>query len=305
MSAGHGRLLAELRRALDDGGLRGSFLVRDLETGDELGIDPDRAFPVASLVKVPLALATLERIRRGELDGAAVLEVPPGRITTPGPTGVSRFRHPARIAVDDLLYLSTSLSDGMAADALFGLTPPDEVAEVLRGYGLRGITVRHTMAELTDTPVERFDAAQAHLAHALAIDAGTPGGGHRVPQLDMARANTGSARAFVDLLQAVWTRPSPVHADVAARLRTLMADNLLRHRLAPDFASDASTWSSKTGTLLNLRHEVGVVEHADGRSYAVAALTESRVAAGSQPGADALMGQVARRLRDRLRAATA
>jgi beta-lactamase class A len=296
-------LLRELRQTLRDGGLHGSFLVRDLDTGEELGIDPDIEFPVSSLVKIPLALATLERIRRGELDGSDVLEVQPGRITTPGPTGLSRFRHPARVAVDDLLYLSISISDSAAADALFGLTPPSEVAAVLHRLGLRGIAVRHTLEELTDTPAERFEAADVHLAHALAIDAGTAGRGHRVPQLDISRANSGTARAFVDLLQAIWSQPSTIHPDVAARLRTLLNDNLLRHRLAPDFVSDASTWSSKTGTLLNLRHEAGVVEHADGQAYAVAALTESRVAASNQPGADALMGQVARRLRDRIRAA--
>lgn len=66
-------------------------------------------------------------------------------------------------------------------------------------------------------------------------------------------------------------------------MRSLMAENMVRHRLAPDFSSDSSTWSSKTGTLLNLRHEVGVVEHDDGSRYAVAALTESRVPAAVQP----------------------
>ncbi|MFF8974715.1 serine hydrolase [Streptomyces sp. NPDC014995] len=313
MNTGTGGLLRELRQSLRDGGLNGSFLVRDLDTGEELGIDPDVEFPAASLVKVPLALATLERIRRGELDGATVIEVQPGRITTPGPTGMSRFRHAARIAVDDLLYLSTCISDNVAADALFALTPPSQVAEYLRQFGVRGIAVRHMMHELTDTPVERFDTAEVHLAHALAIDAGTPGRGHRVPQLDISRANTGTARAFVDLLQAIWrarpdsTRPSPpaIPPEVAERLRDLLADNLVRHRLAPDFASDVTTWSSKTGNLLNLRHEVGVVEHADGPVYAVAVLTESRVAAGDQPAADALMGQVARRLRDELRSRSA
>ncbi|WP_059011869.1 serine hydrolase [Streptomyces specialis] len=295
-------LLRELRRTLHDGGLHGSFLVRDLHTGDELGIDPDTEFPVASLVKIPLALATLERVRLGELDGATALDVPPGRVTTPGPTGLSRFRHPARVAVDDLLYLAMAISDGVATDALFGLTPPAAVAAILHRLGVRGIAVRHTTRELSETPVERFDAADVHLAHALAIDAGTAGRGHRVPQLDISRANAGTARAFVDLLQALWTGPTAIHPDVAARLRTLMSENLLRHRLAPDFVSDSSTWSSKTGTLLNLRHEVGVVEHADGQAYAVAVLTESRVAASSQPAADALMGQVARRLRDRIRA---
>ncbi|WP_190130925.1 serine hydrolase [Streptomyces mashuensis] len=293
-------LLRDLRRRLEEGGLRGCLLVRDLHTGDELGIDPDTQLPSASLVKVPLALATLERIRRGELDGATRLDVQPGRVDTPGPTGLSRFRHPARIAVDDLLYLSMCMSDSLAADTLFGLTPPARVAEILHEFGLGGISVRHLTGELSDTPVERFDAAQVHLAHALAIDAGTSGRGHRVPQLDATRANTGSARAFVDLLQALWT-PSAIPPEVAARVRDLMLHNLLRHRLAPDFSSDASTWSSKTGTLLNLRHEIGVVEHADGQVFAVAVLTESLVPAGTQPGAEALMAQVARELRDHLR----
>ncbi|MFF4951320.1 serine hydrolase [Streptomyces chattanoogensis] len=293
-------LLRDLRRQLHDGGLRGCLLVRDLHTGDELGIDPDTQLPAASLVKVPLALATAERIRRGELDGATTLEVQPGRIATPGPTGLSRFRHPVRIAIDDLLYLSTCISDGTAADALFDLTPPAQVADILHEFGLRGITVRHTTRELSDTPAERFDAAQAHLALALAIDAGTSGRGHRVPQLDATRASTGSARAWADLLQALWT-PSAIHPDVAERVRGLMAHNLLRHRLAPDFSSDATTWSSKTGTLLNLRHEIGVVEHSDGQAFAIAVLTESLVPATTQPGAEALMAQAARRLRDHLR----
>ncbi|MGY0059375.1 serine hydrolase [Streptomyces sp. LZ34] len=293
-------LLREMRGRLHDGGLRGYLLVRDLRTGEELGIEPDAQLPVASLVKVPLALATAERIRRGELDGATTLDIAPGRITTPGPTGLSRFRHPARIAIDDLLYLSTCVSDNSAADALFDLTPPAQVADILHELGLHGMTVRHTMRELADTPVERFDATQAHLAHALAIDAGTSGRGHRVPQLDTTRANTGSARACVELLQALWT-PSTIHPEVATRVRGLMSQNVIRHRLAPDFGSDATTWSSKTGTLLNLRHEIGVVEHSDGQAFAIAVLTESLVPAGTQPGADALMAQVARALRDHLR----
>ncbi|MFI6702575.1 serine hydrolase [Streptomyces sp. NPDC050509] len=294
------RLIGALRRDLHDGGLTVSLLVRNLHTGEELGIDPDTEFPAASLIKVPLALATLDRIRRGELDGASAVDVVPGQMTERGPTGLSRFRHPARIALDDLLYLSMAVSDNVAADALFDLTPPPDVAEMLGTLGLRGIFVRHTMNALTDTPVKRFTAADVHLAHALAIDSGTGGRGHRVPQLDVTRANSGTARAFVELLQALWT-PSAVHPEVSARLRTLMGDNLMRQRLTPDFSSDASTWSSKTGTFMNLRHEIGVVEHADGQSFAVAVLTESRVPASTQPGADALMAQVARRLRDHLR----
>lgn len=293
-------VLRQARELLDAAGMHGSFLVRDLDTGEEIGFDVDVVHPVASLVKVPLAVAVLERVARAELDPATAIEVAPGQITTPGPIGLSRFRHPARVALEDLLYLSTSISDGVAADALFDRTPPDAVAAELRRLGIEGIAVRHRMRDLTDTPAERL-GDDAHLAHTLAIGAATPGQGHPLAQLDVTRANTGSARAFVDLLQAIW-RPSAIHPSTAARVRELMGNNVLRQRLAPDFTSDASRWSSKTGTLLHLRHEVGVVDHADGKSYAIAALTASRVPAVAQPAGEATMAQVARALHDNLRA---
>jgi beta-lactamase class A len=292
------RILRDLRDALHDGGLRGSFLVRDLDTGDELGIDAESPLAVASLVKVPLALATLERAERGELDLATPIEV---RSSSPGPTGLSRFRHPATVAVDDLLYLSLAISDNAATDELFAITPPAEVAAELRRLGYEGMTVRHPTGDLMQTPTERFAPEEKHLAQALAIAAATEGRGHPMAMLDISRANSGSARAFVDLLQGLW-RPTTIRPAVAARVRELMGDNLIRQRLAPDFTSDASKWSSKTGTMLNLRHEVGVVEHADGQTFAVAALTESTVPAVAQPGAEALMAQVARSLRDAIRA---
>lgn len=294
-------ILREARETLHDAGMRGSFLVRDLDTGDELGIDSDIELPVASLVKIPLAIATLERVERGELDAATPVVVQPGRIATPGPTGLSKFRHPASIALDDLLYLSIAISDGTAADVLFALTPPGAVTAELRRLGHDGIAVRHTVGDLMHTPAERFEPSEVHLAHSLAIEASTTGRGHPLAQLDISRANAASARAFAELLASLW-RPTTIRPAVAGRVRELMGENVLRQRLAPDFASDAARWSSKTGTLLNLRHEVGVVEHADGQAFAVAALTESRVPAVTQPGAEAAMAHVARTLRDHLRA---
>ncbi|WP_210491494.1 serine hydrolase [Patulibacter sp. SYSU D01012] len=293
-------LLDDLRRRLADAGLRGSFLVRDVDSGDELGLDADLELPIASLAKVPLAVAALERIRTGALDGAERIEVEPGRITTPGPTGLSRFRHPASVAIDDLLYLAVAVSDNVAADALFALVPPADVARTLDALGIGGLTVRHGMSPLAATPAESLPAADAHLAHALAIDAGTDGRGHPVPQLDLARASTGTARACCALLAELWA-PTRLHPQTAARVRELLAANVIRHRLAPELAADDTTWSSKTGTLLHLRHEIGVAEHADGRRIAVAALTASSVPAAVQPAAEAELAAVARRLHDHLR----
>ena len=288
------------RRVLRDAGLRGSFLVRDLDSGEEVGIEPDVPLPLASLVKLPLAIATLERIHRGELHGSTPVRVEPGRVTAPGPTGTSRFRHPASIAVDDLLYLCVSLSDNSAADALLALTPVPAVAAEVQRLGLEGLAVRHPLRDLMETPAESLGSAQVHLAHSLAIGAATAGHGHALPHLDVSRANVGTARAVTAVLQELW-RPKAVDVRTAERLRELMAANVFRQRLAPDFHTNSSRWASKTGTLLNLRHEAGVVEHADGSTFAVTALTESTVPAAAQPRAEAAMAHVARALRDHLR----
>jgi beta-lactamase class A len=292
---------AEVRAALGEAGLRGSFLVRDLDSGHELVLDADLVMPLASLVKVPLAITIAERIEAGELDPATMIDVAPGHVATGGPVGISRFGHPARVALEDLLYMTVSVSDNAAADELFALAPPADVMATLRAIGVAGITVRHNMRPLAETPIERLDRDEAHLAHALAIGAGTRDGAHLVTQLDVSRTNTGTAAACADVLAEIWC-PRAIRPAAAERVRELLRHNVFRQRLAPDFTSDGMTWFSKTATLLNLRHEAGVVEHADGQRIAVVALSESLVPAAAQPAAEAHIALAARRLHDELRA---
>jgi beta-lactamase class A len=294
------RLLRDAAAELDAAGLRGWFLARNLSTGEEIGIDPEAAVPMASLVKIPLAMAILDGVRSGAFDDARPIVLKPGRSDALGPVGLPKFRHEAVVALGDVVYLSTALSDTIAADALFELVPPDALNRHLQQWDVHGFVVRHRMADLTEAPAEVL-MRTPQLAQTLATRGGTPSGGHRIERLDVARANTATARACVDLLSRLWTEPSPIDATVAARVRAMMRDNVMRQRLWPDFASDAATWSSKTGTLLNLRHEIGVVEYRDGEAYALAALTESQVPAAVQPFAEAAMARVARGLCDHLR----
>lgn len=292
-------LTTELRSELEQAGLSASFLAKDLQTGVELGLDADTRYPLASLIKVPLAVAVLEGMEHREIDGSRAMTLDPDE-QTPGPTGTSLFRHPAQVAVDDLLALTLTVSDDTAADALFTLMPPSAVTRLLRSLDLTSVTARHTIADLHRTLAAALPPEDRHLALSLAISAGTDGGGHLIPQLDTTFANVGTARGMTRLLGEIWTG-TRLAAGTRTRLRDLMARNILRHRLAPEFTTDRSTWFSKTGTFLHLRHETGVVEHADGTIIAVTALTASHVPAAEQPLAEQTIGAVARRLHDEVR----
>lgn len=294
------RVIHDINAELASAGLNANIVVRDLDSRREISTSTDAAMPIASVVKIPIALALLTRISEGDLDGSQPITIEPERFDTAGQTGTSRFHHPAQIALDDLVMLSVCFSDNTATDALLDIVAPAEIQSDLDRLGVRGIHIRHHLGGLLQTPLESLPESEAHLAYDLARSSPSPGAGHRIWQLDVSRANVGTAAGLTDLLQEIWC-PSRIYPAVASRLRSLMAGNIIRHRLAPDFASDATTWSSKTGTLLNLRHEIGVVDHADGQSIAVTALSESSNPASAQPAAEAALGAAARALHNLLR----
>lgn len=297
------RIRSQAQSILDTAGLAGSILVRDLHRGVEVGINPDDRFPMASLVKLPLAGALLSAADDGTVDLAAGVSLNP-ETATPGPTGLSRFRYPATVAVGDLLYLAIAISDDTATDSLFDLVPPSSVRAWLDSLDLRSeLFIRHPIADIYRSIADRVDPEDMEVLHRLVVDAAMSGSASPLPQLNPRHANNGSARGFIDLLDALWSADSAISESTRSAVRELLGLNLFRHRLAPEFMSERMQWFSKTGSFMNLRHEVGVVEHASGRVIAVAVLTRSTVPAIAQPAAEAAMGRAARLLHDHVLAA--
>jgi beta-lactamase class A len=291
--AGDGELLEVAETIAADWaalGVRGSFLARDLDTGGHLGFDVDVPVPLASVIKVPLALVVLDLVARGDLDAARPVTVDPATASV-GPTGLAAFRHPATVAVGDLLLLMLAVSDNAAADTLLDLVPPSDVDARLRSWGCTGIRVRHRLNRMYECAagVSGNDFA---LALELAIrDERT--GHHTIETLDPAHANLGSAAALVGLLQRVW-RDEVAHPDATAELRRLMSQQVFTHRLANELRADTLQVSGKTGTFLHLRHEIGVVEAETGERIAMAALTRADRRARQAPDIDQAIGAAAR-----------
>ncbi|MDF3298604.1 serine hydrolase [Streptomyces tropicalis] len=278
-------------------GIRGSFLARDVDTGVQLGFDTDTPVPLASVVKVPLALAVLERVAAGELDAARPVTVDPATSSV-GSAGLSAFRHPATVAVGDLVLLMLSVSDNAAADALLDLVPVDAVDASLRAWGCPDIRMRHRLNRLYECA-----AGVAGDDFSLALELAVRdehSGRHTIGTLDPAHANLGTARSLVDLLQRVW-RDEIAHPEATAGLRRAMGLQVYTQRLSSDLRADTLRVSGKTGTFLHLRHEVGVVEAASGHRVALAALTRSGRRAALAPDIDLAIGTAARHAFEALR----
>ena len=231
-------------------GISGHFLARNVDTGEEFGFDVDTPVPLASVIKVPLALVVLEAIAHGDLDAAAPMLVDPARSV--GSTGVSAFRFPATITVADLVLMTLSVSDNASADVLIELVGFEAVNDAVRRWGCPGIRLRHPLQRMHDSAT-RAAAGKLSLALELAIQS-DESGRHAIEPLDPGYANVGTALDLVTLLQRVW-RDEISDPIATAELRRLMGMQMFTHRLASDLRSDTIRVSGKTGSYLHLRHE--------------------------------------------------
>lgn len=270
--------------------VEGGFVARNIDTGEQLCLDPNRPWPLASVVKVALGLVVADRIARGELAGETQVTLDPTE-RSHGPTGLSAFRHPATCAVDDLLLQMITISDNAAADALFGLVTPSAVTSRLRRWGVDAIHVRHPM-QLMYEAATRVAGPDFTLGRRLAVEGARPAGGHVIDSLDVHRATVGSAAALVDLLCRIWT-DDIAEPDATATVREAMSRQLFSPRIGADLQADDIRIAGKTGSFLTLRHEIGVVEYGTSR-VAIAALTTSARTARVQHDVDLAIGAAAR-----------
>lgn len=278
-------------------GAYGQFLARDLGSGVELGFDVATPIPLASVVKVPLALVVLDRVEAGVLDPAKPVTISPNTKSV-GSTGISAFRHPTTVAVGDLLYLMLAVSDNASADALLGLVGVDEIDARLREWGIDGIRMRHRLHRMYECAAG-VAGNDFGLALRLAIR-DEASGHHSIETLDPAYANIGTAAALVNLLELIWLDRVST-AGATAELRRLMGTQVYHHRLAADLRTDAVRVAGKTGTFLHLRHEIGVVTTDSGDRIAIAALTGSHRRASIAHDIDLAIGAAARAAFEALR----
>ncbi len=146
------RLHGDLRRALgrlseDLPGVAG-FMIRDLASGEEFESEPDRIFPAASVIKVPIFLellrqgeeGTIDLARRGELDPAA-------RVAGGGVLETWSPPYPP-LSAGELAVLMMDFSDNFAANLLIDRVGIDRVNRRLRVWGFRETRLQRKMMDI-------------------------------------------------------------------------------------------------------------------------------------------------------------
>jgi beta-lactamase class A len=295
--------------AWDVAGVSASWCAATLDGSLVVGHHADELVTPASLMKVQVALAAASLIDSGQVDGTARCRLP-AQPRTPGPAGMSLMADEIEMSVRDLLVPMLTISDNVATDALLGIVGLGAANAVTARLGLERTRITSALAPMLDAMAREagFSDYAALAAHDPAAD-GPPSDAEirdrlaRSSALDPARGSRTTPREMVGLLRAIWTGAAGP-AAACARVRSLLARQLTRHRIASGFGA-GFTVAAKSGGLMGIvRNEAGVVTDPAGASYALAIFTRCHPDRAAEPAAiNAAIGRLARRIIDQLPAA--
>lgn len=251
--------------------------VQKVGGGPMVTLNQGVTFPMASTFKIAVAGRIFERIDKGELKLDQLIVVDPKMIVNSD--GIARFAPHAGVSlsVHNLLELMLTRSDNSATDVLTALAGgPAVVTDWVKKQGVTG---------------QRIDADTAHLIY-RALDITNPGPGtfseniqaafaadpkkrerdiNRIPNApfndDPRDAST--PEAMVQLLLAIQSG-KPLSAASTKELIAIMERCITGEKRLKGLLPAGTVVAHKTGTLMSIANDVGLMTLPDGSKVAIA-----------------------------------
>jgi beta-lactamase class A len=281
-----------IAEAFAEAGVEGFVHAREIGVdGPDAGHGADEQVVLASVFKIPVAVAYAAEVAAGRLDETARTRVTPRyRI---GGIGTAGCRDDVEMSWRDLALFMMSMSDNAATDVIFhrvGQAAVDAVVADLPRTRILGCCENLFDSVAADVGTDEIEKVLAEPTWELV---------NKLSIVDPERTTSSTPREITTLLDAIWTDRAAA-PEACERVRAIMAQQIWPHRLSSGFPADVLV-AAKTGTLPSVRNEAGVVTYPDGRSYAVAVFTRSQSLDLRNPGADAVIGRAGRLAVDQVR----
>ena len=243
----------------------------DLSTGRTVAVLGDTPVPMASTSKIAIASTFLDAVDHGRLSLTTNYPLMMPVKSRKYSTLVAPVRAGAMLTGQRLIERSLIHSDNQATDALLAAVGgPPAVNRWLRASGVAGLRLDRDIATLVRDDGE-YDPARM------------------IDQRDSATPKA-MAQLLSGIYQGRWLTPNSRGFLLATMEQCVTG----KHRMRSQLPSDARI-AHKTGTLSNTSSDVGLIQAANGRVYAVAIYVTGQ---GGHTGRDAKIAEIARTLYD-------
>ena len=226
-----------------------------LESGEPASLHGDEHFPMHSVYKLPIAMAVLQRVDRGELKLDQLVRIEPSDFVRTGMYSPVRDKYPngAELSIAELLRYTICESDGSTSDVLMKLIGgPGKVMLFLEGIHAPDIQVVNYEKEIGrdwETQYRNWATPKAALALLAAL-----------------QSKRGLSAGSQALLLKLMTESIPG----AKRLKgELPAGTVVAHK--------TGTGGTQNG-ITSATNDIGIITLPDGRHLAVAAFVSDSAA---------------------------
>lgn len=275
----------------------------DLRSGRSAQVNAQTGFPMASTVKVPVAVHILRLVDEGKLDLHQQVLLQEGDIYPSMGGPVDTYLTPgSAITVRDLLHMMLTVSDNNATDILIRLGGGTAAVDArMRALGIQGIRVDRYIWEMLSHYLGNLEASPEHPvtpAQYAALDNAKRSEEERNRYTRLYNEDprdTSTPAGMAALLKLIWDGKAlkPATTEV---LKAIMLDCHTGQNRLKGMLPDATPVAHKTGTVGHVINDVGVITLPDGKGEVVVAVF---VKSGQGDQArDRLIAQVARATHD-------
>lgn len=130
-----------------------------IETGERAGYHNADHFPMQSVYKFPIAMATLHLVDAGKLNLHQTVHIARSELVPAALHSPIRDQHPAgtSLPLREIIRFAVAESDGTASDVLLRLVGgASSVTRYLRDLGVHGVTVATTELEMSRDPMVQY-----------------------------------------------------------------------------------------------------------------------------------------------------
>ena len=244
-----------------------------LESGKQVSLNLKDAFPMASTVKVAIAVQLFTKIEKGELSLMTMVDLQPADLHPGSGTLDVLFNKPGvQLSVQNLLELMMVISDNSATDILFRLVGgPKAVMERLKELNVQGMTVDRTiielLADLDAVTLPSQDQWTLGFYDKL-LKTSTPEGVKAAAiKLQTDPRDTSSPEAMVNLLSQIYNAKAikPESRDVLLAVMERCRGGVARLK---GYLPPQTVVAHKTGSLdANATDDVGIITLPDGAGH--------------------------------------
>lgn len=236
--------------------------VRDIATGQQISINGDKLFPMASAFKIPILVEVFRQVEAGKfsLDDRVELTADDRTLGS----GILTLMSPGlKPTVHDLATLMIILSDNQATDMLLNKVGAENVTATMRKFGLNNIRVDRTTFELIRDYLALIDDAAAgktkqQLMNRPQLNTASP---ERVAKADLEFSrimkDVASPDDMARLLDMI-VKGKAASENSCQQMMTILNRQQFNHRL-PRYLPEGTGFAHKTGTIGSTTNDAGVM----------------------------------------------